>query len=169
MVFGVLTPTELGQQSAYNVNGQFHDRDPHLSHIMSLLSERQNVYCYADSSPEKFDAPIEEQNSFEDMDAHDEESPPLHPEEVRPHTEIHIDSSDFVGEVPTVPDYFVQLRDCVDEKFTKLQEYVDERFTKIEKKLEDISTEVKTQQKNSSRDIVSANQYTSKSKRTKDV
>lgn len=81
------------------------------------------------------------------MDAHDEQSPPLHREEVRPHTETHIDSSDFVGQVPTVPDYFVQLRDYVDEKFTKLQEYVDERFTKIEKKFEDISTEVKTRKK----------------------
>ncbi|XP_073018489.1 uncharacterized protein [Primulina eburnea] len=153
MVISVLTPTELELHASYIANGHFSNSDPNLSHVLPLLSERQNVYCYADSSPENVDQPLEEQKSFEDMqsqrvDAHDKQSPPLRQEEDRPHTSTHIDPTAFVGEVPSVPNYFVQLRDYIDEKFTKLQAYVDERFTKIEEKLEEVSVQVKKQEKN---------------------
>ncbi|XP_073270344.1 uncharacterized protein [Primulina huaijiensis] len=109
MVIGVLTPTKLELQASYITN---------------------------DSSPENVDQPLEEQKSFEDMqsqraDAHDKQSPPLRQEENRPHTSTHIDPSAFVGEVPSVSNYFVQLRDYIDEKFTKLQAYVDYKISSI--------------------------------------
>ncbi|XP_073156278.1 uncharacterized protein [Henckelia pumila] len=51
MVIGVLTTSELELEAPNIVNGQFYDSDPDLAHILSLLSERESVYCYADRSP----------------------------------------------------------------------------------------------------------------------